>query len=602
MTALLEDGVYTTPGIIGPKRVRWPFLSSYPGDKYAKITEWDLSVRTESYVPTSPDRTSWTNYLLYSEVFANAAWTKLAITNTDNSLANPSDGAVTMASGLETTANSEHSYAQAYTFTAVQHTLSWIIKPNGRTWFRLKANDGTTDFTAFFQLTGDGTVGTVANCTGAVHPATNGSYRVSITFTPAAAAGNVYLNYATDGSTVSYSGNASLGAYVWGAQIVRASTAGPYISTTTALRAISAPSTDYIDNSAADAYADPFAYLCAETNMELWGTGAYQKFTRPYARIPGAQVTYPGSRYFPLPAIANTQGESSAISVNLYPVYTSVGGGFYNANIATIYTEYQQALYGPVKALTARVIGYATAGTLTLTFGADTTAALNWNDTGATIATAINGLSSVIAAGLTATVTNSLAVTTGGSLHIVWSVATTVTLLTMSAASLTVTTSKNPVTVWSSPTVQDIFLPYHYTVTGHGFNTAVSLALAANDGTSIGIYPTATWGSIDANTIWTIDSSTTSVAGSFKRTYAPGKIYLLRTRVTENFFLPGVSVGITTPTDITVDAGLQNPEDFVNALMTLTGWQTHETEGPAPWLGGPQYRRAYTAINLDDIS
>jgi hypothetical protein len=171
--------------------------------------------------------------------------------------------------------------------------------------------------------------------------------------------------------------------------------------------------------------------------------------------------------------------------------------------------------------------------------------------------------------------------------------------------SLTITTSNHPTTQVSSLSQQDILMADHITITGHGLNASLALAETLTNADEIIVLPTTYWGVIDANTIWMPSDGTVNPAAyvaTFKQSYVPGKIYLLRTRVTELFYLCGVTTGITTPSDIPVVTGLQNPASFVLALATLTGWQTYETEGPAFWMGGPIYRVAYTAIYLNDIN
>lgn len=324
-----------------------------------------------------------------------------------------------------------------------------------------------------------------------------------------------------------------------------------------------------------------------------------------YARIPGQQVSYPGSRYFPLPSVGS-MGESSDMITVRWATNSTIGTSLYLSETATVFVESANALYGPTKDQTARVIGVASGGTFTLTFGASTTGALNWNDSGATIAAALNGLASVIAAGLTATCTNFLNLATGGQLGILWSGGYTASPVTMNAGSLTVTTSNHPTTNVLDALNQLIFLPDHYTIAGHGFNGSLELVTTDNAVSTVArVFSSTYWGVIDANTVWVPNIPTPFLYyrfGTFLRTYKPGSQILLRTRLTEDFFLPGVTPGIATASDIPITLGLQNPADFFQALVSLTGWQTYETEGPAFWLGGPIYRRAYTAINVDDFN
>lgn len=587
-------------GYVTPERqvtvipdIEYPFENYSAPDTYARLLDRRYDVTPKFFQPKIGVRTSWTNYLLYNATYANVAWTKTNITNTDNSYANPGDGTATMALGLETVTNAEHAYQQAYTFTATAHTLSWIVYPNGRTWYRLKANDGTTNFTAFFNLTGAGVVGTTANCTATVSLVGYGMYRLAITFTPLAAAGNVYLNFATDGATVSYAGNVTLGAYVWAAQIVRASTAGPVIITTSVAIAVSAPNLDP---------DDIFAYMVQEQAPRNYNS-AVASVARKFGRIPAPQISYPGSRYIPLPGVNSLGTSVESVAVD-WQYNNSIGPAFYLTESNYLFLETQNSFYGTMKLQTARVIGVASAGTFTLTFGANTTAALAWNASNATIKAAIDGLASVTAAGLTSTVLNFLSTGTGGQLQVTWS-GNTSTALTMNAGSLTVTTSANVTTTFNSSAIQIIYLPDHYTITAHGFNTALDLAVRGIQDNNVYYFPTGKWGSIDANTVWISNLTSTNYGvlfGTFVRSYFPGQTFLVRTRVTETFYLPGVTVGITTPADIASPIGLQNPADFIDAILTASGFELYQSEGPQPWMGTLIYVVKSVDINVSDFT
>jgi len=76
----------------------------------------------------------------------------------------------------------------------------------------------------------------------------DGSYRYSAFFTPAAGAGTIKLNVASDGATISYAGDVTKGIFAWGLQFSPANgwlattPAGyPYVSTTSTTRTILAP-------------------------------------------------------------------------------------------------------------------------------------------------------------------------------------------------------------------------------------------------------------------------------------------------------------------------------------------------------------------------
>lgn len=349
---------------------------------------------------------------------------------------------------------------------------------------------------------------------------------------------------------------------------------------------------------------DPTAFNLPDSPTENLGIGDLVRFTRAYARVPGTQVSYPGSRYFPLPVVENDYGDQSAIPVFSYPRVVQNGTGTYNQASGAIFISKLRALFGAAKACGVKVCGYATGGTFTLTYGANTTGALNWNDSGPTIATALNALASVTAAGLTALCSNTLNTVTGGDLIIQWTAGQTLTPVTMNAGSLTVTTSTNPSTQVTSSQQQDILLPDHITITAHSLSAAVQLAKVKYDGSEIFVVDVGSWGVIDANTIWTSADGVVNpcvAVATYKTTYVPGRGILLRTRLTEKFYLPGRPGDVVSADVIPLTTGLQNPSDFLAAVLTLTGWQTYETEGPAFWLGGPIYRVAETAINLSDV-
>lgn len=598
------DGTFTTAKQDGPRRKLYPFTQSATPDITCVSYDRKMVVYpVTSFAPTIAERTSVTNLLTYSEQFDNAAWTKTSATVTANSVANPQDAAVTADSLLEAAANAEHTITQAGTIAASAATFSVCVKALGRDYCRLKITDSAAAAkVAFFNLS-TGVVGTVdSGATSSIVQVASGWYRCSLTFTsPASGSATCSIQPSTDGSTVSYLGTITTGLYLYGAQLVQGSSAGAYAVTTTTTRTISAPNLEL--NETLDG-SDPFAYLVNESEMsESGGVGFFQRF---HSRIPGSQINYPGSRYFQMPPVPNDYGNVDRLAATDWASSLSIGDGTFSLSNRAIYVPQTTSLYGLSKLSTLRKIGYATAGTFTLTFGANTTASLNWNDSAATIQTALNGLASIIAAGISATVINGLNSTSGGYLSIGWGLGTTTATQVTMTSSLTITTTGSPTTfftgVGTSVTGQQILLPDNYTITGHGFSDALALA-AVRDNNTIAVYSTDYWDDVDANTIWIPTSAT--IAGvyfaTYATSYAPGRSVVLRTRLTEDFYLPGVSTGITTPADISISQGLQNPTDFISAVMTLSGWQTYETEGPAPWNNGSIYRRAYVAINLDDV-
>jgi len=105
----------------------------------------------------------------------------------------------------ETTDNGEHDVSQAYTWTAAEHVLAFKIERQTAPEVQVRANDGTTSFTCFFDLR-DGSVGTAANCTGQIQDLGHNQYLLSIYFTPLAATGVAELLLSNGSETVSYAG------------------------------------------------------------------------------------------------------------------------------------------------------------------------------------------------------------------------------------------------------------------------------------------------------------------------------------------------------------------------------------------------------------
>jgi hypothetical protein len=153
-----------------------------------------------------------------SEEFNDATWVKARASITANAAASPS-GAITADKLVEdNTANNTHVAVQVFTFAATTYTLSIFAKAAERSWVRLFAFDGVTNFGCYFNLSA-GTVGTAVASTGFISPLANGWFRCVMTFTAAAGTGTYAARLATgDGADV-YTGDGTSGLFVWGAQL-----------------------------------------------------------------------------------------------------------------------------------------------------------------------------------------------------------------------------------------------------------------------------------------------------------------------------------------------------------------------------------------------
>lgn len=177
------------------------------------------------------------NLALQSQTFDNASWTKTRSSVTADQATAP-DGTTTADFLKEdNTVTNTHLITQAITITTVVYGWSIYVKPNGRTWIGIDANDGSAHVT-YFQLTGNGTVGTnAAGNTASIQALANGWYRCMVSRTAAATTGVFTLYLATADNTNTYSGDNASGVYLWGAQLELSAAAYPvstYIPTTSA--------------------------------------------------------------------------------------------------------------------------------------------------------------------------------------------------------------------------------------------------------------------------------------------------------------------------------------------------------------------------------
>lgn len=595
-----------TARFLGPPLLEFPFLNLAIPDKYGRIYHQRMSQAAGPWGPIVATRTSLTNLIIQSEDLTTS-WTAGETTATANAVANPNDGTVNADKIVETSATDVHQRTQAVTIASDGTcTFAVALLAGERTRGRLLFGDAslatsvaaiefnlTTKERTETQLVGNPTI---SRSVLIQIPDSDWFYllaTVNLGGGITAARWGIGLH---DGTSYSYAGNTSSGIYAYRPTLVAGSYERiPLIDTTTATRSILSP----------DVYPDdPFAFIVWEQEKPEKTENEELIWFRRYATIPKPQTYYPGSRNFPKPSYTADApfnpfdaGATQLGSVINFANSASLGEGTYSAATG-IYSSGDGKIYNPVKVPGARTACYATGGTFTLTYKSSTTGALSYSASEATIAAAINGLADIIADGITVTVpANALGnSSTGGGLDIALTGATASTpAITLDATSLTVNLSKNPKTAIISSSYQQIKLPVHHTVTAHGFDTSRALVVNYSSLSNTLVYAAGEWGSIDANTIWvpmhgnnvgpatlagTYASSYTVTASS---TYVGGN-RLARTKATETFYLAGVSAGITTIDDVVTPTGLQNPTTFLAALLTpLTGFQSYDSDGPAPW-------------------
>ncbi len=242
-------------------------------------------------------------------------------------------------------------------------------------------------------------------------------------------------------------------------------------------------------------------------------------------------------------------------------------------------------------------------GTFTITYKASTTVGLAYNALDATIQAAINGLADVIADGITVTTANDLGAT--GTLPITLTAGSTTSRFTGNGASLGPAASRSMFTVITTTIGQQINIGYRATLTGHGFNASNPVLLYSTaGGTSNKLLPGTTWWAVvDANTLAFQNNvgAGATLVGQLQRTYTPGTDRV-GTKLSQMFYLPGVTTGITTPTDIPIPSPLLNDVEFLTAVVTyLTGYQTYDSSALGQWLDTPIYTQTGIQINMADV-
>lgn len=180
------------------------------------------------------------NYLLYSEDFEDAYWTKTG-SSIDEDSTNSPDGNENADSLIENSDNSEHFVQGSITNLAPDQMLSLSIfaKKGSRNFLRLEIrNLGnlSSGIVAYYDLD-NGAIGTVQNqgdgtlATASIDPLDNGWYRCSLVGKPDDSGSDTLIKIAVQSSNdqISYTGNSTGNVYIWGAQIEEGEFSTSYI-------------------------------------------------------------------------------------------------------------------------------------------------------------------------------------------------------------------------------------------------------------------------------------------------------------------------------------------------------------------------------------
>jgi hypothetical protein len=180
------------------------------------------------------------NLLSYTSDYANAYWTKNAITLTQNATTAP-DGTNTGNKITETAVTSGHWLKTILSLTAGStYTISGYFKAAERQ-YAVLIDDDAGLHTAYFNLLTGTLVSQSGYTSTSITSVGNGWFRCSATRNASSSLSNFYWAISSNGTTYNYLGDGTSGIYTWGFQFEQSSTLSTYqeITTTPAARFVS---------------------------------------------------------------------------------------------------------------------------------------------------------------------------------------------------------------------------------------------------------------------------------------------------------------------------------------------------------------------------
>jgi hypothetical protein len=362
------DGTFTTAQQNGAKQVTLPLQSE--GNYHATLVRRNyIAAPATAYAPVLGTLTNYTQRLKYSDDFSNAVWTKAQTTATASAATDP-EGQTTASKLAEDNTNNVHTATQAMTVASGAIAFGILVKAAERTFVRLRINNGTDGNLAIavFNLS----TGVVLSGTGTIKRLLNGWFWCSVQGTATVANSSAIIDLTSDGSTFTYLGTTGSGVYLWRATAYLAASIGPAVATTSTTRSVTAYPID------AD---DPLAFLVMEQEPDVSMLEmSVARWNREYANVP-AQISYPTSIQITKPSMVGSFPQA----LGDYRVFQP------DTTLLRFDAYYAQDVTNDTSTLNF----YPTGGTYTLTFDGDTTAAIAYNASSATVQTELNALTSI---------------------------------------------------------------------------------------------------------------------------------------------------------------------------------------------------------------
>lgn len=142
---------------------------------------------------------------------------------------------------------------------------------------------------------------------------------------------------------------------------------------------------------------------------------------------------------------------------------------------------------------------------------------------------------------------------------------------------------------------------FRITWSSHGLTGAerIAIGVAVN---GLFLFDSGEYSVIDANTVDLLGFASAlnnaETAAKFSRDYTPGTDRLGR-RIKLSFYLPGVTPGIATPTDIPLPDTLLNDANFLASIAAnSTGYQTYDATELIRWNDWPIYTQTIEEIDM----